>query len=915
MGKIEKLKLNNFKSFKSATIPFFSGYTTVVGANASGKSNICDAICFAIGASSMKKLRAGTLEDLVSNFSRDGTAHVELHLRDSGGEKHVISRTIDKKGTSVFRLNGRRTTKFYLDELLASMNIYADGHNIIMQGDVTRFIKMTPRQRREIIDEISGIAEYESKKNESFKELEKVEGKIREASIVIGEKKGYLRVLEKEKIEAEVYLDLKKKQNNFRATITKKELETVENSLEKCLRYLAELKENMDEYEKEKSDIGKKLKALEKESSSLSKKIFEESDRKQTGVRLEIEEVKTNTAKLEEKLENFGRSVEKERIRKEDLNKKISEIGNDIKRKENELDEISSLDDDLRKRLNKAEEEFKKLGGVDKDLERIYKELDVLTSEIDEKKEKLYELQGDVKGISETLNLKKGILEQTSARMKKQVERKKELEKKLESLDEAEKIVLRIENSLENIPLDADKKSKIKTDISDVKKLLSGFKSEILELWETPDDKLLKKLQREVSGLEMVMLDKNQVADKLRDKISKMMEKRLKIRDKFEESGIPESKVLKELQERVQTLRDQLSDVKVQSKTIQSEIEQVLVRSRKDFRKEIKNIEKEIKEIEEDKEKVLNERNNFLRVLKDKEMKARELATSMTDMYEKKNELDKERSELAERVGEISADADSVQLEVNENEVQKARLEDRHKELSKEFSKFKDFEFLNMTKKDLYQKIEETERQLDTIGKINMKAIEMYEKYSKEIKEIGQKKKRLEDERESIMNMMHEIEDKKYNAFIDTFRALDKNFNVYFKELYPEAGSMASLKLENPDDALNSGLLLEARPMGKRLKSIDSMSGGEKTLSALAFMFAIQAYNPSPFYILDEVDAALDRENSERIAKMIKKFSKGLQFVLVTHNPPVIRSSDQIIGVHMGKDGSSFVELDMKDYA
>ncbi|MFH0987155.1 MAG: LAGLIDADG family homing endonuclease, partial [Candidatus Micrarchaeota archaeon] len=163
-------------------------------------SNIIDGVCFAIGTTSMKNLRANRLSDLVNSKSSEPVAEVTLNLRDGVGEQHAVSRTIDKTGASVFRMDDRRTTKFQVEELLSSMNIHPDGHNIIMQGDVERFVKMTPQQRRGLIDEVSGIAEYEAKKDEALTEISKVEEKIKEASTIMNVNHGYLKVLEKEKI-------------------------------------------------------------------------------------------------------------------------------------------------------------------------------------------------------------------------------------------------------------------------------------------------------------------------------------------------------------------------------------------------------------------------------------------------------------------------------------------------------------------------------------------------------------------------------------------------------------------------------------------------------------------------------------------------------------------------------------------
>jgi chromosome segregation protein len=123
-------------------------------------------------------------------------------------------------------------------------------------------------------------------------------------------------------------------------------------------------------------------------------------------------------------------------------------------------------------------------------------------------------------------------------------------------------------------------------------------------------------------------------------------------------------------------------------------------------------------------------------------------------------------------------------------------------------------------------------------------------------------------------------------------------------------GGTASLSLENPED-LESGLLIEANPFGKKLVNIDSLSGGEKSLVALAFIFAIQKYRPAPFYILDEIDAALDKENSEKVAKIIKEFSKDAQFIIISHNDATLKYADRLYGVTMIDGESKIVGLEL----
>lgn len=914
IGRIEKLKLKNFKSFKSALIPIAPGYTTIVGPNGSGKSNLVDAICFVVGTTSMKNLRADRLTDLVHHSAKDIEAEVELHVKDNGGETHVISRSIDKSGTSVFRLNNRRTTKFNIDELLSMMNIRPDGHNIIMQGDVTRFIKMTPAQRREIIDEVCGIAEYESKKEESLKELGKVEEKLREAEIVLSERKGYLQTLEKEKIEAEVYLDLKKNHRIYQGTLVKKELESIEKSFGKSLDFLAKAKERLVKLEGEKSDILKHLKEIGKKSDELMREIYKESEKRQSAVRSEVEEVKTSIATLEEKMNNFRDNIEKGRGKREELAKRISNVGLDIKKKEEEIEDLEFEEEKKTKDLKRLEQEFG--SKAPSDLTSLYRNLEEVNKAIDERKEKLYDILADMKGLTETLNLKKALSEEISLEAQALEARNKGMRDKVSNLRTVMGIIDRIDRSLSTFEVYEEVRevsTKIREDLSQARSMLNELKETLLDLGFATKQNELENLQKELGALEITLIDKKQNSERLQNEIGKLDRERQVLKTKFAELGLGEKELTK-AEQPLQKLREELNDIKVRRRTLKSEIEQVLLKRREDSQQEIENIDKELQNLEYEKQKVTEQRNGFLRVLKEKELKARELATSMSDMFETKGKLETQRDEFEDKLANLTTTIEALKSEINENELNKARHEVKFNDLKREVEKFVDVQVIEMTQKDLREKVEEVERQLETIGKVNMKAIEMFDKYSDDIKDIEKKREKLIEEKGSILNMIEEIEKKKLKVFGEAFDALNKNFDKYFKEFYPEEGSYAAIKLEDPARPLESGLLVEAKPAGKELRIIDLMSGGEKTLAALAFLFSIQAYSPSPFYILDEVDAALDKENSERLAKMLRKSSKELQFLLVTHNPSVIRSSDQIIGVHMSKEGSSFVEVDLKNY-
>jgi chromosome segregation protein len=153
--------------------------------------------------------------------------------------------------------------------------------------------------------------------------------------------------------------------------------------------------------------------------------------------------------------------------------------------------------------------------------------------------------------------------------------------------------------------------------------------------------------------------------------------------------------------------------------------------------------------------------------------------------------------------------------------------------------------------------------------------------------------------------MMNEIETNKKEQFLKTFNVINQNFKRIFASLFRKGD--AYLELENPDQPFEGGLNIKVRLTGNRFMDIRSISGGEKSLTALSFIFAIQEYQPASFYILDEIDAALDKHNSEVLSKLIRSYSDKAQYVIISHNDSIISEADNLYGVTMNEHGISKV--------
>jgi len=212
----------------------------------------------------------------------------------------------------------------------------------------------------------------------------------------------------------------------------------------------------------------------------------------------------------------------------------------------------------------------------------------------------------------------------------------------------------------------------------------------------------------------------------------------------------------------------------------------------------------------------------------------------------------------------------------------------------------------------LQARLRQIERELASLGPVNLWAIEEYEAALAEVNELKDRVATLEREKEEIERFIAEIERKKREKFLDTLSQVSQELNRLFVRLF--GGGEAKLALAEPGN-IASDLLIQVRLPGKELRVLDALSGGEKTLVAIAFVLALAAGRPAPFYLLDEVDAALDRANSERLAGLLREYAKNAQVIVVSHNEELVRHADRIYGVVLRHGASEVLGLELVGHA
>lgn len=283
----------------------------------------------------------------------------------------------------------------------------------------------------------------------------------------------------------------------------------------------------------------------------------------------------------------------------------------------------------------------------------------------------------------------------------------------------------------------------------------------------------------------------------------------------------------------------------------------------------------------------------FRNELTDKEGRLRQ-------MHKQKEVADQAMNEVKDRLNELKLQLAGmkerlmVEFRVNLDEILE---EDRLTDLSKE---------------ELQEKNDRLRRRLDNIGEVNPTAVEAFAEMKQRFDFITEQKDDLVEARQSLMKTIEEVEATANQKFLDTFNKVRDNFRQVFQSLFTEDDT-ADMILEDPENLAETGIDIQAKPKGKRPTSITQLSGGEKTLTATALLFAIYLIKPAPFCILDEVDAPLDDANVQKFTQMIRKFSKESQFIIVTHNKMTMASVDVIYGVTMQEPGvSKLVPVDFR---
>ena len=946
--------MHGFKSFARRTeLNFDQGISVVLGPNGSGKSNVTDALCFVLGRLSIKSMRAAKARNLLFMGSkyikpaREAVVEIVFDNKDRTFsidlDEISLKRIVRYNGQGVYKINNETKTRLEVIEMLAQAGIDPYGFNLILQGQIQSIVKMPSDDRRKIVEEVAGISIYESRKEKSLRELEKTEEKLKEISAILRERSAFLKNLDRERSQALKFKELELMVKRCKASILTKK--SGDKSKEIGL-----INESIAEKSKQKDKIKLSIESVQKELEKQTEQISQIGKHIQQATGLEQETVRTHVANLKAELEGLKVRRENYENKKNELARRMHEVEKSIPALQIEIKELKTESPLIAQKAEELKRKKEELSVLEEERKRVLTlktELTALHERIRDKERQLhrttiasetllkqledyartliYATEADCAQAAlanrQFLSARKKLLEQAS---KEELFHEKQI-----SVSEAEKIraekIKRDVASLDTCPL--CQSTITQTHIShvthDSEEKIKHADGEMLQsktkLQELRHQK--QSLTTEIKGAE----DRLSAAD-----IELIRHKSMKEKKEHLKKAVEEEKVIREeivqLDQRRKTLEEKTVDVsKIEEKYegIMLEIEEISSRTKGDMdttllykerelegmQNIIKRSTKDLEDVEHQIEDIEINLKEKRQLLESKEQQERELHARFKKLFEERENLQKSVQNQNIELSEMQNEVRAVEDQINYLKIGEAKLDAEREAVQMELTEFIGVELIHGSIQFLEERLKKSQESVQQIGSINMRALEVYEEVKKEYDFVEEKVKTLEREKQQIMEIIMEIDQKKKRSFMKTFRAMNALFSSNFSKL--SSKGVAFLELENQEDIFAGGVNIIVKLAKGKYFDVTSLSGGEQTLVALSLLFAIQEYKPYHFYVFDEIDAALDKRNSERLAGLLNQYMKAGQYIVVTHNDAIIMNANILYGVSMHDGVSKILSLNI----
>uniref|UniRef100_UPI003F4C8AD8 chromosome segregation SMC family protein n=1 Tax=Brachyspira catarrhinii TaxID=2528966 RepID=UPI003F4C8AD8 len=926
---IKNLNLHGFKSFAIETnIEFNEGVTVVLGPNGIGKSNIVEAFLWVMGEQSASRLRIDSAKGLESVIFHgtdtrkpSSLAQVALTLDNKSRwikkydlDEVIVTRKYYRKGLSEYYINDEQVRLKDIVDMFLDTGLGKNAYSVIKQGTVSEIAKQKPEERRSIIENAAGISKYLERRREAAKKLEESERNLDNVKIEIKNAEKHYKSLKEQAARTEKYYNLKDEQKKINISLNVNQVKKLKITLE-------DQNKSLEEHTNKKSELEKELQDLDKQKQQELLKFEEtrtlsiELDKQVSLIMTELTHIEKMSNQLKNQLDNAGKEKDETISRKNSLLKRIEEdkaqiaeleesvktiaenIEKSLKEQEaeetniaNEQNKIASLNDQISTLTNDNQNATLKIADA---RERQLEVINKIITEIDEKKK-------DVMGNSFYQNIGKhetdidigfnNLLNAISIKMNTI----KEFEEDgvLSNLNELSynSLCSFIRNLGES--LDTEKKDALF--LQGIFKEYTKIKDPFVDLLFDKEGTYMQKeaIDKEIADLENFIKTNIEKIEEINNEIKIATDNINKSNANLTTLTIERAKYetnKKASEDRKEMILKSMKMIEDEFGSLNEKINR-LEEEYKKLNEEYKENSINYKELEKKKSKTESESRHKANEIKKAESALSNFETSLAKRVKKLNEINENITRVGERINQSNDKIKDIYSHFYENYA----------------LNLKDFEenTQNLIDEESYKnKLNTINERIKNLGHINEMALDEYQEAKNRFEFLTKQKEDLEKSKEEILKIIADANKKAGEDFLKTFNEINKKFSETFKILF--GGGNAGLKIQNEEDLLNSPIDIFAQPPGKRMENIVSYSGGELTMTGLALVFAIFLYRPSPFCILDEVDAALDGANIIRYKNMVKNLSDKTQFLIITHDEVSATIADAYYGITAEEKGVS----------
>lgn len=869
---LKSIVVNGFKSFaEKVNIDLSNKVNVVVGPNGSGKSNVVDAISWVLGTQSPGTLRTNKMEDVIfagtEKLAEKGFAEVYLNFvvdpeKFNGSEEISIGRKLFRDGASEYFMNGLNCRLLDIQEFLSDLGIGKQQHTIISQGQIAEILNSKPEDHRVTIEEAAGILPFKLKKDKALRRIESGDKEIKRAKDVLREINKQLKPLKIQAEQAQAHETLSKSllENKTNINILKYKIFNekevgISNELQTTIEHLEEVNKSTDEAKSLKTNLTSEL----GQGVSVSSLFKDYSNKLST----KSEQVKSVAQIATERLDN----LERESIREE---KRLIELQNKV------LTNTLTINDLSNKLISKKD-----------NLTNLNQNLEYLNVQLNENnKNQSASLEVNEAILEKDLDYLKGIISKLEVNIT-------DSENEFQKWDKDKILSSELLDSHSSL---ISKKIILKSSFSKVRKNINSIFDRELEVTRNNLDKIKLEYKNNVDILNSKVEQQESISN------NSSYKDELKIQE------VSLRQKLKQLEDEITSISNQLVSAAEQIKFLTNEnsdlqltIDEIHYAPDHNYKTDLENIIDKsttlISILNKSSESMLLQANVYEQKHGNKNIKITELDNQIENLNKNYLSLNEQKGNLSIKKAEYSSEkahyySTLINMYGVETEVIDSFITSQH------------------SQNEIENEIRTIEQKLENIGVVNYLAKTDYEQLDTRQQEISNSIEDLTSSKKELLVHIKEIEDEIEFRIDSSFNSISLHFTEIFEQLFP--GGKGSLELTNKENLLETGIEINVQPKGKKVKKLSLLSGGERSLAAIAFLFAIFKSFPSPFYILDEVEAALDDANLHRMINLLNYVKDDAQFIIVTHQQQTMHAGDILYGVTMEPGSGSRIFIKTK---